>query len=115
MSLEKLAVQSYIVYKPEFLRPLEQISNTVTLERRGQMEGTDKWALYKAGSVVYKSTKEFDYENMPSSRTSEILSDTRFETAQEALNFWETEMKENFEKELKDFQALCRNVNIKHI
>lgn len=115
MLLENLPVQSYILYKPDFLHPLDQNMNTVTLERRSQTAGPDKWGIYKAGSVLYKSEKEFGYESMPSSRTPESLGDTRFSSAEEAYTFWETEVKNKFEEDLQFLKDLYSKASkIKH-
>lgn len=84
-SLEKLLVQSYIAYQPE---SIQDWHHQVTIERRGQRDGSFKWGIYKNGSVLYKSLQDFQYESSGSERTPEDLLDTRFDTAQEALNFW---------------------------
>jgi hypothetical protein len=101
MKLEDLKVASYILYVPDFLDRLDTLSETITLERRGQREGADKWGIYKSSSVLYKSEKRFGYEGMPSSRTNEHLADTRFNSAQEALDFWQ-ECQPAHDKELRD-------------
>lgn len=112
MTLENLQVQSYIVYEPEFVHRFHKITYRVTLERQSQLDGPDRWALYKGGCVLYKSEKEFAYESMPSSRTPEDLNDTRFDSPQEALDFWENEVKNKFEEEeLKYLQTAYSQTN----
>lgn len=102
MSLENLEIQSYILYKPQFITGLDQHSYTVTLERRPQIEGEDKWGIYKTSSVLSKSSKEFMYESLPSSRTKKELMDSRFANPQEAYNFWKTQIESHYEMELKE-------------
>jgi hypothetical protein len=99
--LSNLVVNSYVLYVPEFMPLLDQSSFTVTLERRKQLEGDDKWAILKGSSVLYKDVLEFGYESMPSSRTEEDLNNSRFVSAQEALDFWKEKAEPKFDRKLR--------------
>ena len=108
LTLDSLMVQSYILYSPEFVHSSEKSYFTVTLERRGQRDGPDRWGIFKGSSVLSKSSKNFEYESMPSSRTDESLADTRFSSAQKAFIFWKQEVESTYEKELQERIALMK-------
>jgi len=64
-------------------------TETITIELRHGCDG-EKWAITKTGYAAFsKKHKAFVIEPIPSSRTDEYLDDTRFNTAQDALDFWE--------------------------
>lgn len=58
------------------------------------------WGIYQGSGVpapcISKSSKFFQYEPLPSSRTDEYLEDTRFPSVEMALIFW-TENKETIQ------------------
>lgn len=103
MNLEDLEIQSYILYKPDFLPSRSQHMNTVTLEQRIQINGTEKWGIFKASAVLDKSIRKFAFEGMPSTRTEKDLRDTRFSSPQKALDFWKQEIEQDFDNELRIF------------
>lgn len=57
----------------------------IRLCRRPQMQGPDKWAVYRNGSVLSKQG-HWIYEPLPSSRDDEFLRQCRFDTPEEALD-----------------------------
>lgn len=109
LTLDSMLVQSYIICQPDFVHPLEKSHYTVTLERRSQREGEDKWGIFKNNSVLFKSLKDFGYESMPSSRTDESLADTRFQSAQEAFIFWKQVAEPIYIQEIKEHIELIKN------
>lgn len=71
-------------------------------ERRTQRDGFYKWALVKNGFCYHKSVDDFCYESAPSSRTDEILKDTRFDSLEEAIecfNKWKKRKLESLRAE----------------
>lgn len=102
LTLDSLMVQSYILYQPDFVHSSEKSHFTVTLERRSQRDGPDRWGIFRSGSVLSKSSRNFEYESMPSSRTDESLADTRFSMAQDAFVFWKQSAEPIYDKELKE-------------
>lgn len=110
MSLENLKIQSYILYEPTFLGGLSANMYQVTLERRPQREGDDKWAIAKPGAVLSKSEKDFVYESQPSSRTAKILKDTRFVSAEEAYKFWVDKIQDKYDLHLKEMAERAKYV-----
>lgn len=59
----------------------------VTLERRRQIEGPDKWVIMDNGMVLNKGGKWIE-ELMPSSRSDSHIRSTRFSSPGKALEFW---------------------------
>lgn len=98
--MKSLKVQSYIIYEADFMDPLDQSSHRITLERRQQRTGEDKWGVFKNNSVLSKKDGVFIYEGFPSSRTEEDLENTRFNTVEEAVLFWE-KVVEEYDRKLK--------------
>lgn len=56
------------------------------LIRMQQLEENDKWKISNGSSVYSKSEKEFIHESLPSSRTNEVITDTRFDSVEEAVD-----------------------------
>lgn len=61
----------------------------ITLRRQPQRHGPDKWAIYDGQSVVLDKDGDWQHEPLPSSRTEEYLRLCRFDSAEEALAFYE--------------------------
>jgi hypothetical protein len=61
----------------------------VTLEARDQIDGRRLWVV-KMHEWVLGKDSVFHYEPMPSSRTDEFIENTRFDSHQEAYQFWKT-------------------------
>ena len=76
----------------------------ITIELRRQMSGQPLWAIYKQGYCFSKSSKEFEYEPLPSSRDCDFIKDTRFKSidlAIDALNeYRERKLAEALENKL---------------
>lgn len=75
-------VQSYVLYVDKHRR------TTITLEQRGHYD-EDRWAILD-GSACLSSDSDgmyFILERLPSNRSEEFLSTTRF-TLEEALKLW---------------------------
>jgi hypothetical protein len=84
MKLTDLPVDAYLLYE----NPLR--GTHITLLRMPYDEGV-RWAIYKSSSAcLSKSMVRWIVEVLPSNRTKEHFRDTRWATAQEALDFWET-------------------------
>lgn len=62
-------------------------TRSITLRRMPQLEGPDKWAVYNRNSVLNKEGY-WEYEPLPSNRTDEYLQRCRFDSAKEALDFY---------------------------
>lgn len=56
----------------------------VRLCRRRQLEGDDKWAIYKRSWVLSRDG-EWEFEPLPSGRDDAFIARCRFDTPQEAL------------------------------
>lgn len=56
----------------------------IRIKRRGQRDGSMKWAVYMRDSWVLTKDFEWALEPIPSSRTDEFLATTRFDTLDEA-------------------------------
>ena len=61
----------------------------VTLERVGQLDGPDRWAIRWGGMCLTQSGK-WEHERLPSSRTKAFFNRCRFATAEDALAVWDT-------------------------
>ena len=59
----------------------------VVIERRLQIDGTEKWVL-KMHEWVLGKDGDFHYEPMPSSRSDEFIENTRFDSPDECHSFW---------------------------
>lgn len=105
MQLSDLEVQSYILYRPDFVHPLDRSTYTVTLERRVQREGADKWGIFQGNSVLHKKEKQFGYEGMPSGRSDKNLKNTRFISAEEGFKFWKEKVEPKFDQDLHELVA----------
>jgi hypothetical protein len=57
----------------------------IRVARMRQMDGSIKWAVRNTFGVYSKEEQDFVAEHIPSSRTDEILADTRFDDLQEAI------------------------------
>lgn len=64
-------------------------ANPVTLERVGQLDGPDRWAIRWSRYCLTRKGK-WEYESMPSSRTKTFFARCRFATAEAALAAWDT-------------------------
>lgn len=60
-----------------------KVDREINIERCGQIEGPDKWAVRKPGACLNKRG-EWEWEPLPSSRDDEFLERCRFATAVEA-------------------------------
>lgn len=61
----------------------DKFTGGVTVERRQQLSGPDRWAVVD-GRAVLNTDGEWEYEPLPSNRTDEFLLRTRF-SLEEAL------------------------------
>lgn len=61
----------------------------VTIEARDQIDGRRLWVV-KMHEWVLGKDSTFHYEPRPSSRTDEFIQNTRFDSHQEAYQFWKT-------------------------
>ncbi len=59
----------------------------IVIERRLQIDDTEKWVL-KMHEWVLGKDGDFHYEPMPSSRTDEFIENTRFNSPDECYSFW---------------------------
>lgn len=59
----------------------------IVIERRLQIDDTEKWVL-KMHEWVLGKDGNFHYEPMPSSRTDEFIENTRFNSPDECHSFW---------------------------
>jgi hypothetical protein len=67
---------------------IEKNGRTETvIEMREQYEGPPKWVVKRDGYVMNKKG-EFEYEPIPSSRTSKFINATRFKSYDEAYHTW---------------------------
>lgn len=57
------------------------------IDRCGQIEGPDKWAV-RRGSECLSRSGEWEWEPLPSSRDDDFLARCRFDTAAEAYAAW---------------------------
>lgn len=73
------------------LKPVKyQIRNDIFIELAYGRDNIERWKIMLGGiSCLSKKYKEFEVEPQPSSRTDEYLKDHRFDSAEEALEFWE--------------------------
>ena len=119
IKLNDLQVQSYILFRPEttILHHSDLSFFTVTLERRSQSDGSSKWGIFKNGNVLSKADYDFIYERFPSQRTDESLKDTRFDTPEEAIEFWEKNTLpnhlNNLNESIKALQERKKKKNLK--
>lgn len=67
----------------------------VILERCGQRDGSDLWAIREGGSCLNKDG-QWEYEPIPSSRDKDFIGRCRWATAQDALEFWSRGHKSRF-------------------
>ena len=80
---------------------------TVRVEKRAQRNGDILWGVYESErSCFNKSTKKFEFESQPSSRTDEDLADTRF-TFQQAMNIAE-QVADQFREGVRKWQDGAR-------
>ena len=79
-SMEDLKVMSYQLDEFEDLID-------VRLERMKQMDGSDLWAIRERGAVLNKKG-QWEFEPIPSSRTSAFFKRCRFKSAEQAVKFW---------------------------
>ncbi len=61
------------------------VSYDVFIEQRAQLDKSIKWVVLLAGSTCLTKKAECLYEPMPSSRTEDFISQTRFDTKEEAF------------------------------
>lgn len=80
--LSALPVQEYILYQGN-------ITNVV-LRRQPQRHGADKWSINTGNNVIDKALGQWILEPMPSNRTDEFIRDCRFDSAEEALAYWQS-------------------------
>lgn len=81
MILSDLVVLEYL------LQEISIISN-ITLAQRPGMYGI-KWSINRGNNVsLNNQTREFEIEPIPSSRSDDFINQHRFNSAQEALDFW---------------------------
>lgn len=66
--------------------PNDRVS--ITLQRQPQRQGADKWAIYEGKSYALSREGYWEYEPMPSSRDDDYLARCRFDTPQEAYEFY---------------------------
>lgn len=72
------------------------------IERRKQKDDSVKWVITNGGRTCYsKREDDFIYECQPSSRTNEMIDDTRFDTIDEAFEVFDKWK----EKEIKEIKA----------
>lgn len=86
MKLADLTVDAYLLYE----NPLR--STFLTLRRMPFEEGV-RWGIFKhPGTCLCKIGKDVHWilQGLPSNRTEKDYEGCRWETAQEALDFWET-------------------------
>ena len=62
----------------------------IKIKEREQIDGSIKWVVYKDGSVMTKEAPGyFISEPFPSNRTEEFVKNTRFDTKEEAYDFYD--------------------------
>lgn len=59
----------------------------IRLERVGQMDGSELWAIREHGACLNKRG-EWEFEPIPSSRTKAFFKRCRWKSEEEALKFW---------------------------
>lgn len=78
MEISDLEIITYHIVDDDF--------SPVELTQRRGLESV-KWTILQGGACFNKQGK-WEYEPMPSSRTDEFIERTRWNSAQEALDFW---------------------------
>ncbi len=63
-----------------------RIYGEITVQKRPQMDGSVKWAVYQRSTFVLNKDMQWEFEPIPSSRDDEFLARTRFDTLLEAWN-----------------------------
>jgi len=84
-------IQNLKITEYELLFDKPALRSVVLQLRRGR--GCERWSISRAGDCLSKTPNEhgyftFDYEPLPSSRDDEYYHEYRFDTAEEAYQFW---------------------------
>lgn len=70
----------------------------IVLQRCQQEDGSSNWKIAEKGFVL-NCNGEWEFESIPSSRTDAYFKRTRFDTAEEALDFWnKIDVRSRFER-----------------
>ena len=67
-----------------------QLSERTQAQRVPQEDGGDKWKVSTGTGLVLGKDGVNHYEPRPSSRTDEFIELTRWDTVDEAIQFWES-------------------------
>lgn len=69
--------------------------DNVFIEQRKQRDGSIKWVVIKGGNVLNRNGY-WEYEPMPSSRSDKFISETRYDTVQEAIDYYNNRIDYDF-------------------
>lgn len=84
MKLSDLKVNEYQLWTS----PQHMGMRDITLVRRRNAEGPDRWAIHDGVNCLTKKGK-WEYERIPSNRSAYFFRRCRFDTPEEALAVWE--------------------------
>jgi hypothetical protein len=82
MDLKELMIWTYALYYDEYR------SDFYTLTRTSLPPKPEKWGIYWNSCPLSKKEICFCYDIQPSSREDDYYEEFRFDSAQEALDFW---------------------------
>ena len=87
--MEDLIPVKYLIPWPEL-----DVDRTYFISaRRNSSTGQTKWVIEEMGFVIDKNTGRFVYEPLPSNRDDEFIARTRFDSVEEAYEWFQEDLK----------------------